>query len=586
MGLPWYRPTTLLRLTSGADYGWRSGTDRWPEDYPDTLQPSCDVGPGSPTGVRFVRWTLCLLDWTFGTVYQRSNGRVTPFLTGQPLPLTAIVDRANGMYLLTGGRGLPSVLYWVAFGPPSEPRFPPARDPFEPDVQGQLESFHGHADPAAVDTAWPHLGDADPYVRNAARIAVEWQPVAQWRQRALAETDAPRALQALLALARQGDANDLEPVLVALARLADQGLKDVPLLDWVRVHQLACIRLGKPTGELRERTIVRLFARWPDGTTPRDDRARQELTALLCALDAPGIVDKALPCMLNAPPEPIPAWAEVTKRNATYGGVIQKMLADMPPVTAITYATALRTVAHGWTLEQREQFFRFLAAARKKPGGASYGGYLARIWKDAMATCTPAERSALAATVGEKIPEPPPFRATPPKGPGREWQLDDAAALARAGLLHRDYARGHNLYFAASCAACHRFAGEGGNVGPDLTSLGNKFGARDVLESILLPSKVISDQYGGTVLTKKDGSTVFGRLQRVSGDGGDVWVGTAATADATAIRVPAADVVKAEPSKISPMPASLANSLNPDELLDLLAFLLSRGDERAPAFAK
>src|SRR5262249_25901283 len=187
-----------------------------------------------------------------------------------------------------------------------------------------------------------------------------------------------------------------------------------------------------------------LSARRPKATPPAAARSRQEPTALLCALDAPGIVDKALPCMLNAGPEPIPAWAEVTQRNATYGGVIRKMLADMPPVAAIAYATALRTVAHGWTLEQREQYFRFLAAARKKPGGASYGGYLKQIWKDAMANCTPAERGALAATVGEKMPEPPPFRATPPKGPGRDWQLDDAAALARTGLAHRDFARGHN----------------------------------------------------------------------------------------------------------------------------------------------
>src|SRR5262249_62238703 len=115
-----------------------------------------------------------------------------------------------------------------------------------------------------------------------------------------------------------------------------------------RVHQLRWIGLGKPQGEQRERTLARLFAHWPEGSAAADDRARQELTALLCALDAPGIVDKALPCMRNAPPEPVPAWAEVTQRNATYGGVIRKMLADMPPVAASTYATALRTVAHGW----------------------------------------------------------------------------------------------------------------------------------------------------------------------------------------------------------------------------------------------
>ena len=604
MGLPWYRPTTLLHLTSGADFGWRSGTDRWPEDYPDTLPVMSDVGPGSPTGMVLTDGRLLFLDWTFGTVYRApalpaAGGAPvvpTPFLTGQPLPLTAILgDHHAGhtheaLLLLTGGRGLPSQLYRVAFHPdPPGILLPPPQTLTQMEWIQQrcrLEQFHGHADPQAVDAAWPSLGADEPFLRYAARIAVEWQPVAQWRQRALAETDPQRAVTALLALARQGDASDLEPVLDALGRLADGGLKDEHLLDWVRVHQLACIRLGKPAGALRDRTIARLFARWPEGNAAGDERSRQELTALLCALDAPGIVDKALPLMLRADPEPIPAWAEVTKRNATYGGVIQKMLADMPPVTAISYATALRTVAHGWTLEQREQYFRCLAAARKQPGGASYGGYLKHIWNDAMATCTPAERSALAATVGEKLPEPPPFRATPPRGPGRDWQLDDAVALARRGLTGRDFAAGHNLFFAASCAVCHRFAGEGGNVGPDLTSLGNKFGAADVLEAILDPSKVVSDQYAGVLLTRKDGHTVFGRLQRSVVDGVDTWVGTAATAEATAVAVPAADVAKVERSRLSPMPAGLVSPLNEHELLDLLAFLLSRGDEKSPMFAR
>jgi len=130
----------------------------------------------------------------------------------------------------------------------------------------------------------------------------------------------------------------------------------------------------------------------------------------------------------------------------------------------------------------------------KKPGGASYRGFLSHMFDDVVAQLTPAEKNVLAAVIGKKPPPVEPFHSTAPKGPGRSWQLDEAAALARTSLRGRSFQSGRNLFHAASCAACHHFAGEGGSGGPDLTSLGNKFSARDVLESILEPSKVVSDQ--------------------------------------------------------------------------------------------
>src|SRR5262249_31427541 len=52
-GMPWYRPIRVHHLTSGAEFGWRSGTGKWPEYYPDSLPPVVNVGIGSPTGVIF-----------------------------------------------------------------------------------------------------------------------------------------------------------------------------------------------------------------------------------------------------------------------------------------------------------------------------------------------------------------------------------------------------------------------------------------------------------------------------------------------------------------------------------------------------
>ena len=78
MGMPWYRPTRAVHATSGSDFGWRSGTGKWPTYYVDSLPPMVNIGPGSPVGVTFgygakfpakYQKALFLCDWTFGTIY-------------------------------------------------------------------------------------------------------------------------------------------------------------------------------------------------------------------------------------------------------------------------------------------------------------------------------------------------------------------------------------------------------------------------------------------------------------------------------------------------------------------------------------
>ena len=53
MGSPWYRPTRVTHATSGSEFGWRSGTGKWPAYYIDSLPGMIDIGPGSPVGVEF-----------------------------------------------------------------------------------------------------------------------------------------------------------------------------------------------------------------------------------------------------------------------------------------------------------------------------------------------------------------------------------------------------------------------------------------------------------------------------------------------------------------------------------------------------
>ena len=76
-GSPWYRPTRAYHIVSGGDQGFREGSAKWPEYYPDSLPAVVNIGIGSPTGVVFgtgakfpmkYQKAFYMLDWTYGRV--------------------------------------------------------------------------------------------------------------------------------------------------------------------------------------------------------------------------------------------------------------------------------------------------------------------------------------------------------------------------------------------------------------------------------------------------------------------------------------------------------------------------------------
>jgi putative heme-binding domain-containing protein len=569
IGLPWYRPTRILHLVSAADYGWRRGSGKWPASYPDSLPAALDVGPGSPTGVLFgtgasfperYQRALFVLDWTHGELLAIHlapdgaswRGARESFVAGSPLALTDAVVAADGaMYLTIGGRGTKSALFRVryagdepvaAIAAVAAPSAGVAR-------RRALERWHGRADPAALAEAWPLLGDPDRFLRHAARLAIEAQPVADWRERALAEREPTAALEALLALARCGGVADRAPLLQAWSRLPDATLQPAQRIAWLRVLALLCIRLGAPAPAERQQLLARLEPQLPSGDVALD----RELAQLLVHLRSEQAIDRLLP------------------RLATGAG-----LAD-----AIHFAFLLRHV-DGWQPEQRRRYFEFFPLAARSSGGDSYRGYLAAIRRDALARCAPAELDDLGRLARQKLEAPLPFAVAPPRGPARQWTVADAFAAADGRLHGRDFAAGRSLYFGAACGSCHRFAGRGGDLGPDLTSLPAKLSLRDQLIAILEPDRDVSDQYRASVVHCRDGRTFAGRVVRRSGDrivevhGGDP--------DVEPERIREADVDRIEVIPRSQMPPGLLHALGPDELLDLLAYLQSGGDPQAPIY--
>ncbi|HAV31202.1 MAG TPA: hypothetical protein DCX79_04275, partial [Planctomycetaceae bacterium] len=138
------------------------------------------------------------------------------------------------------------------------------------------------------------------------------------------------------------------------------------------------------------------------------------------------------------------------------------------------------------------------------------------------------------------------------------------------------------MFQVTACYKCHRFAGDGGVVGPELTAVSRRYNARTLLESIIEPSKVVSDQYEASVFVLDSGRTVTGRVVNLNND--RIMVCENMLEPGTLTTIPRDEIEETQPAKVSMMPAGLINTLNRDEVLDLVAYLQSGGDPDSPVF--
>ena len=235
-------------------------------------------------------------------------------------------------------------------------------------------------------------------------------------------------------------------------------------------------------------------------------------------------------------------------------------------------------------MELRRAYFEWFLRAAHYKGGASFGLFVENIKRDAMETLTEAEKGALQATL-TALPAPnapaPPREARPIV---RKWTLAELVAIVGQGLQGRDFDRGRALFATANCFACHRYDNEGGAVGPDLTQLAGRFSPRDILESVVEPSKVVSDQYLAVTIITEDGKSVTGRIINLAGN--NMMVNTNMLDPNAITAVDARLVESITPSKVSMMPEGLLDVLHEDEVRDLLAYLLSRGNREHAMFKK
>jgi putative heme-binding domain-containing protein len=598
VGCPWYRPTRINHVTSAAEFGWRSGSAKWPEYFADSLGAAINVGPGSPTGISFGHHSnfpaeyqdkLFVCDWTFGTIYtieleesgSSYTGSKKEFLHGSPLNIAAMRFGPDGaMYFVTGGRTTASRLYRVRHTGEQNMGTPRTllanREPRA--LRHLLERYHdgGAGGLEAVEFSWPHLCHADRAIRYAARLAIENQPFELWRERVFSEKNPRAAIHASIALCRHGDAPLADRVLGLLGGIPLDTLGADDGLALLRAYSLCFMRLGKPSGESLEAVIGKLDPHFP----ANDDSLNAELCRVLSYLDAPSVVGKTIALMKATRAETVAYDKEMLERHE-YGEDLLKMMASTPNTRNIHYAYCLRRVQRGWTLEHRRYFFGWLNDSLENSGGKSFAGYIRAIREDAIEHLNPEDAAAVAGLLKDigtidlsKLPTP--------AGPPGAWTVESAMKLFDSGLRGRDFENGRKMFSGGLCIACHRFGGSGGTSGPDLGSVGKRFSIRDILVAICEPSQSISEQYLASVVSLKDGSSLHGRL--IYRNDKEIAVAPNPFNHAEFAKAPADQVVTVEYSQTSLMPPGTIAAMNADEVKDLIAYLVSGGDPKHEAF--
>jgi len=585
MNTPWYRPTRVNHVVSGGEFGWRSGAGKWPAYYPDSVGAVVDVGPGSPTGTVFgygakfpakYQEAFYIADWSYGKLYAvhlkpdgaSYVGEVEEFVSGQPLALTDVeINPVDGaMYFAVGGRRTQSALYRVTYTGKESTRESRGIRGGERDrrLRAELEAFHGQPSEDALKHVWKNLGSQDRAIRYAARVGLEWQPVETWREQALKETHPDRAIQSIIALARvtgrdephrkpespQPDAALQGRMFDTLDRLDWARLDNRRRLDLLRAYTLALTRHGRPDAVRSEALRTKFEGLFP-GDSPDQS---YELAQFLVYFEAPS------------------AAPQLMARLRSAGSMQEQM----------NYARTLRVLRTGWTPALREDYFKWYVEAAAFKGGSSLRGFLRDMKTNAVATLTEQELATLKPILDAQPQIKNPMELLAARTHVQDWMMADWSTITERDLRGRNFERGRQLYGAVACSSCHRYNGDGGAVGPDLSGIAGRFSPRDLLESIIDPNKEISDQYGMIVVHKKNGDFVTGRVANMNNDTLNVAENMLAPGDFTNIK--RGDIEKIEPSTISPMPEDLLNTLNREEVLDLIAFILSRGDSKGKMF--
>ena len=550
IGAPWYRTPRLLHLVSGGEFGWRSGSAKWPIDSPDARPAVLELDAGSPTGVasgHLSSWPepwrsrMYLADWAFGRVLSVElipegasyTGRVdeTPFILGRPFNVSDLAFGPEGdLFLIIGGRGSQSGLYRVSWVGDANEEKAPRSDGTLRAERRRIEHSHRDATALSKEDLLQAMAHDDLAVRYAARIGLE---------RKLLEGDAEwfsAAYEGQWELAaaglRAGDSAVAKEVLDQLEEVDDD-------VQRARLLFLLLSRHAPLEPAMQARAQALAEDVYPTGIFASD----RHLVEVLVALDSEAVVS---------------ATMDRLDDGAT-------------PEETLHFLHALRRHGIGWTEPDKDRAIEHLASLESHAGGASLKGFVNATNVQLLATI---ERERPPAVVVESNRADRTFV--------RAWTIEEIAPHVTRVYAYRDFSRGKALYESLDCASCHRFGDVGKAYGPDLTAVGGRFSPRDLLLTMLEPARDLSDQYAAIAVTLTNGDTIVGMKVQENDD--TITIAPDPRMAKANVEISKADIK--ERSATTVMPPGLLSTCTMDEILDLLAYLATGGNQSDPAFKR
>ncbi len=578
MGTPWYRPTQIKHLTSGADFGWRAVTGKWPPyypDHPDNAQHSVHIGKGSPTGIRFgtksnfpqeYKRALYALDWAYGRIIavhfvtrgSTYMGSSEVFLRGKPLNVTDLDFGPDGaMYFVTGGRKTKSGLYRVSYvGKDVNERNMTLQEKMRNETsrehrqqRKQIEKLHKKTNSTPFERV------TDPRIRYASRISAEhnaetfiFSPAKI--NNSISLKDATPDLDHLTAKLNIASEKEIL-ALMGLGQIERKNGILRKLMDWEKMipskqfEYIDIIRRlisrHKIPEQAKEQIIESIGKNFPYKTA----KINMAVAPLLIELD---------------PARTVPKVIEFLKEGCTQH-------------EGIHYLFHLRKTTKGWSLQSREIFFRILAKYETLLGGRGLPQALQAIRKESTATLTEKEKEKLSNVLASR-PSLPNFPDRSDRSVTNSWTVKNFKELLNFKVTKRNLINGGKVFELALCSRCHQHGKVGYPIGPDLTNVASRFGREDLLREILLPSNSIAENYQAVELKLREGKMLSGQVipnldYRVP----YIQIAENSLYPNKITKIDKANIIERSNSKVSLMPSGLLNLFTMDEILDLLAWL-------------
>jgi putative heme-binding domain-containing protein len=167
--------------------------------------------------------------------------------------------------------------------------------------------------------------------------------------------------------------------------------------------------------------------------------------------------------------------------------------------------------------------------------------------------------------------------------PRKEWQFKDLASIVEQLDRGRSFSNGKQMFTVANCVACHKMNGAGNEFGPDLTKLDPKQQKPiEILRDILEPSFRINEKYYTYIFETQSGKRITGLILEETPE--TVKIIEDPLAKTKPVILKTSDIASREKSPTSQMPKGLLDKLTREEILDLIAYIASRGDPRHAFF--